>query len=487
MVTRDLKLCFAASGDIRNLIRTVNGLPENYSGRCDILFNDWNALVVGHNVVVLWALLNPDLTIDIAAEFALHLMYSSLLTVEMSEFLSSKGITNLLRDLTNGQRTSISIRGKGKLHVMLDPDSGLGGTIRMLGTTYGYRAAVNAYTKIMCNILRQDYTDRHLNNLEPTHRLAFSRYRASGILAPFSLDVSHFVEPNRLLFSQHGEWLLPDSASPIDGWDMSLVFAYAERNRLKRADSYGCLFFYLKNELSIFAKRLRDFRVNITLTMLDATQALPNRIASATALPSFSFGCFDRIETSNLADYITAPRILSAWAPFLNRDDKFATILIYFMNWQKNYFLTPGLGNSEKPQMQKYASIMGIDMQSALMSGVFAKGPSISPLMTRFCSGIESFTDDHEKFQSFLRDQCIEKAAGACGLQLRKINRIHPKRAGAALSASCLTIPDGLTTSEYYNTLGFGSQSSLEDLNQQRVLSSLKRAIKISCHFLIDL
>lgn len=188
----DVVSCLA-SGDLRNLIRTVNCLPAVYDGRCDILFNDLNPLVVGRNVVVLWALLNPDLTTDDAAEFALHLMYSSMLTPAMSNFLSQS--LDILRVLTDSSNC-INFNGRGTLKAILARGD-LDITIEMLRSKYDQRAAMHAYRKIMCNPKRQDYTDRYLNSLEPAHRLCFTRYRNSGILAPFSLDISNFVEPNR--------------------------------------------------------------------------------------------------------------------------------------------------------------------------------------------------------------------------------------------------------------------------------------------------
>ncbi|KNZ72407.1 hypothetical protein J132_03373 [Termitomyces sp. J132] len=351
--TDNFKICFVASGDLRNLLRTVNCLPAEYDGQCDILFNDSNPLVVGHNLVVLWALLNPELAVDDAAEFALHLMYSSMLTPSMSNFLSRS--LDVIDGLFDDNNYSIGFNGRGTLNVRLAHDD-LDITKEMLQSKYGQCAAMHTYTKIMCSPKRRDYTDRYLNSLEPAHRLSFTHYRTSGILVPFWLDISKFVEPNRLMFSSSGDWLLRDSDSPLHGWDMTLVFAHGEKCGLNRADSYGCLFFYLKNELSNFAKRLRDCRIDTTMTMFDAT-ALPS-VLSSSSLEPFSPGCFDRIETSNVADYISAPRILRDWAPLLNRSNKFAAILIDFLNWQKYHLVQLDVKAAGKRAMEKYVSIM---------------------------------------------------------------------------------------------------------------------------------
>ncbi|GLB43235.1 hypothetical protein LshimejAT787_1301360 [Lyophyllum shimeji] len=439
-VRQNFKLCFAASGDIRNLVRTVNGLPGDYQGKCDILFNDWNTLVVGHNLIVLRALLSPELAIDDAAELALHLMYSSSLTRDMSCFLSES--IDFVRGLPPSRDAAIPCRGRGKLRPIL-ASSDLEVTMEMLGSKYGIRAATHAYSKNMCNRQREDYADWYLMGLEPSHRLAFSHYRSSGILAPYSLDVSHFEEPNRLLFTSGGDWLLRDRDNPLYGWDPSLAFAYGEKHGVDRADAYGCLFFYIKDELVRFASRLRDCDISITLTKFDA-EILPELIDDG-YLPPFSAGCFDRIETSNLADWKTARGVLLGWAPCLNRQNKFAALSMYFMNWHrqaKNYVMP----NPEDRMVGKYASIMGIDLRAE-----YSKPSPVTskPGLLRFFEELEVFTDNYEAFQSYLQGQEVNKIAAKCGLRSRKMHRIYPKRAGLPLTAPGQSIPD-ISRSEYY-------------------------------------
>ena len=45
-----------ASGDLRNVVRSVNALPEDYAGHLDIIINDKNPLVVLRNVIILMIL-----------------------------------------------------------------------------------------------------------------------------------------------------------------------------------------------------------------------------------------------------------------------------------------------------------------------------------------------------------------------------------------------------------------------------------------------
>lgn len=186
----------AASGDIRNLIRTVNGLPDQYRGNCHILFNDLNPLVVGHNLVVLCALLSPEYPVEDAAELALNLMYSTALTPSMSSSLSQ--IMLKLSNTPPSQTVSVPTSGKGTIQTTILPRN-LEPTFAILRSSYDLRAAREGYYNIMLSPQRKDYRDRYMSGLKPSHRLGFSMFRELGILAPFSLNTSDFTEPNRFV------------------------------------------------------------------------------------------------------------------------------------------------------------------------------------------------------------------------------------------------------------------------------------------------
>ena len=69
----DLNLCFAASGDLRNVMKSINGLPDTYAGICTCVINDKDQAVVARNVVMLLvALLLPPVQ---AADLILHVWY----------------------------------------------------------------------------------------------------------------------------------------------------------------------------------------------------------------------------------------------------------------------------------------------------------------------------------------------------------------------------------------------------------------------------
>ncbi|KAF2192620.1 hypothetical protein K469DRAFT_553355, partial [Zopfia rhizophila CBS 207.26] len=49
----DLVLLFAVSGDLRNVIKSILGLPEEYKGKCSIIMNDYDIHIVARNTIIL--------------------------------------------------------------------------------------------------------------------------------------------------------------------------------------------------------------------------------------------------------------------------------------------------------------------------------------------------------------------------------------------------------------------------------------------------
>ena len=78
--------------------------------------------------------------------------------------------------------------------------------------------ARTAHERVRFAASRRDHRDRVMAQLKPSHRLAFQRFRETGIVLPFGAQSSHFDTANASLFSPRGEWLQPDLADPLQGW-----------------------------------------------------------------------------------------------------------------------------------------------------------------------------------------------------------------------------------------------------------------------------
>jgi hypothetical protein len=142
--------------------------------------------------------------------------------------------------------------------------------------------------------------------------------------------------------------------------DLSIhsVLEAGQRHGAVRGDLYGCLYFYLGEQLRTFAERLSRFRVKFHVLCKDA-QVLAQDISKG-HLPNFfpEHTKFDRVDVSNTLDtyYIGIPKILSDWGPKLKHDQD-AAVFGYFMNWEREQ---PGssVTNSDSKTVDKLMSKM---------------------------------------------------------------------------------------------------------------------------------
>ncbi|KAF5385773.1 hypothetical protein D9615_002203 [Tricholomella constricta] len=453
-VNRNFKLCFAASGDIRNLIKTVNGLPKGYRGKCDILLNDNDAIIVNQNLVILYALLSAGPSIEESAELVVHLMYSAALTPASAAYL--RGCIRIVygdgaSDGGNMSfRSALKTRGGGKIFSM-QSTMALRRPMEMFLSRYDLRKGLQSMRNVLSDVLREDDKDRYLASLKPIHRVALARYSQSGILAPFSLDTRSFNQPNRLMYTANGDWLGHSSANPLRGWIVSDVLASGKKHEVDSADIIGCLFFHVKRELMEFARRMKEFHVDIHLTQFDP-QVLSKGI-SIGALPAFTEACFDRIEAADLPDRSDIGESLANWAPLLNRANARSCILMHSRSWHRGRPAATAQSNPRTVEMLVERCRNAPALESRLR-GVLAQGAK-SPAVIRLLESLDAFVDHEDAFQEYLRVQRAEVAANDLGLRIRRCNRVYPKRFGVSLDAPQQKLPN-LSREEFYNLFTIG-------------------------------
>lgn len=127
---------------------------------------------------------------------------------------------------------------------------------------------------------------------------------------------------------------MKEAGDPLLGWAIPPVQASGKRHGVDPEDIYGCLFFHVKEQFAEFARRVEQFNINIYLTCSDAGNI--SQDISEGLIEPFGKSCFDRVETSNLADYLGPARVIEDWAPLLNRHNKHASLLMHSMNWYWN-------------------------------------------------------------------------------------------------------------------------------------------------------
>lgn len=214
-------------------------------------------------------------------------MYSSKLTSAQDSFLQSwinrlQGIEQAHQGHCTGQMVFSS---HSRMQWAYPSEAGaLLASIR--AATYPAGKAEANRRRIMLAPGRVDYRERYYTCLRPRHRVGFAHFRDTGILLPIGQPVDSFSKVNRcdiflggrsyfalrsihlsrLLYSEHGDWLLKDNANPASAWSPLEVEATRQKLGLPDEDYIGSLFFYIKEQLTEFARRARRFNMVVALS-----------------------------------------------------------------------------------------------------------------------------------------------------------------------------------------------------------------------------
>ncbi|KAG9026914.1 hypothetical protein FS837_004468 [Tulasnella sp. UAMH 9824] len=420
---QDLSLCFAASGDPRNLIKTLNGLPLSYSGRCTVVVNDYHPQVAIRNLVILGMLLDPDgPSTELTAEAVLHVLYSASLNSAQYKYVK-KWMDHVGKF---GQQRSLPFHGG----IEFNSDTSLewwypeqvGMVLRLMkAASYSKAEGEADRRRVMLSPQRLDYRERYYTQLRPRHRVGYSHWLDTGILLPFGQPVDSFDKPNRLIYSEHGEWLLIDYDSPAFGWNPLDVEKTRKERGLPEEDYFGSLFFHIKHELMDFITRARRFKLSVHLFSVDLLhlpQVLDITIRGAQRLT------FDRVETSNVMDSIGPSAIISEWGPRLNRKNPHAALLLYSMNYSRKVE-----GGSITSQPGDKIANMTKEMFSHL--GNMRSLQELHPYS--IMRDTEAFFDTRPAFFKYLREQGVPEACRMTKVRQRKAPRIIPARIGVGL------------------------------------------------------
>ncbi|KAK7472522.1 hypothetical protein VKT23_000637 [Stygiomarasmius scandens] len=416
-----------ASNDIRDLIKTVNGLPKDFRGRCSVVLNNSDPITINRSLVVLFVLLNPGTSIDESAELATHFLYSAFLTAPMAAYLQ-QSVQHIYSSQHEGAisfRANIPTRGRGKIF-SLQTLVGVKPAMEMFQSSFSIFEGLKSIRKYFSSPEMVDRLDHFFSKLIPSHRAAYRRFHETGVLAPFSLSTEAFIHPNRLLFSSTGEWLEMETLNPLQGWDATAVQATGTLKRgVDSADIIGCLFFHVKAQLREFIRRIQCFNVDIYTTQFEPKILSAGLLAGV--LPAFPCGggCFDRIYVGDLMDHIGVQECLQDWAPLLNNGNEHATLLMYSKAWHVGRSNATALSDPHLAMMVLMDKFSHVGKQAKLKD-IFSRGLR-SPTLLKLLESLDAFYDHDPMFHQFLQDHCAHEEAASFGLRLRERNQIHPK------------------------------------------------------------
>ena len=185
-----------ASGDPRNLMCTINGLPTAYKGKCTSILNDKNMTIVARNIIML--LISAQLPPQEAAELIIHLWYSARLNRGMLDALDKyarEPIADIVSKIKEKPNDVIQSKkwtfGTAEITVRLYKPQWTT-LLQILDTKHNITKTEQERLKVVLAPSRIDYRDRELCNLPGSSRLCSTRFRTTGVLAPFGSALSHF-------------------------------------------------------------------------------------------------------------------------------------------------------------------------------------------------------------------------------------------------------------------------------------------------------
>lgn len=202
-IHRDMNLLFAASGDIRNVVKSIiEGLSDGYAGRCTLVINDINFMVVARNAILLLVALT--LEPDEAAAIMIHLWYSALLPHVMIDtlgYVALGRIFEVCEKIKEKPSTSLQAKtfpfGNRSLRLVLKKHQWdeLKDYFNVpLGLTQENAQAIRR--RVMLAPERVDFLHRALCNQPSSIRVATVTFREDGILLPHGASRESFDTPN---------------------------------------------------------------------------------------------------------------------------------------------------------------------------------------------------------------------------------------------------------------------------------------------------
>lgn len=192
-----------ASGDLRNVIKTIAQIPEGYDKPVHITINDLDFDIVARNVIMLLIALTVK-DQDEAINCIIHVWYSAFIRKSDLDIIQQR-VRPLIADICEEHRDKPadgSIFNKwefGRRSMKLDLQKSAWDKLLLFtevpeGLTAEKANDIRTATTLAES--RKDYRDRHFLFLSPSRRVAAQHFREDGILQPFGSQRAEFSEPN---------------------------------------------------------------------------------------------------------------------------------------------------------------------------------------------------------------------------------------------------------------------------------------------------
>ncbi|KAI1368344.1 hypothetical protein F5Y08DRAFT_355541 [Xylaria arbuscula] len=275
--TDPVDLLFVQPADLRDVIKTILGLPDDISAPINVFLTDHAMPKTVRNLILLLMALSAE-DPDATAECAVHFWYGPFIP---------KWCLPAIRELVGPF-----------LDEFQPTDEGQNEEAEPVNTKQWSFGSASLSAVLTQHMLKQgecanlDHYERTLTSFPLEWQAAKRRYMPSALVAPFENHSSPSIWPlgyNPSLF--YGNfWPLKQDADPLRGWDLYEVNKNEEIGAA-RNDIYGKLFYHVRDLFKRFILKLRTAKVTFHVLPFSGYD-----FADETSQR------FDRIETAALAD-----------------------------------------------------------------------------------------------------------------------------------------------------------------------------------------
>ncbi|KAI9651810.1 MAG: hypothetical protein M1829_002440 [Trizodia sp. TS-e1964] len=448
---KDIHLLFAASGDIRNVVKTLSGLPKSFNRKCRVVVNDKDLDIVARNAILLLTVLHYEP--DEATNMMLHIWYSALIPQRIFISLQNQ-ILPLIQDVCAKicKKPPMSLQSKtwtyGSRSLKLVLQKAIWDCLPSYLEIPNGLSAIKVQKVMVSTTLapeRIDYLERAFYKRPPHWRICNAKFRKDGILLPLGSSRKDFNTPNPTFFQTNDMWPMFDSADPLDGWPLIEVFQKAP---FAKNDIYGSLFRYLQDVFFTFCSQIKTHQICFQLFHVNA-QNLPDLIKQ----DSVATNIFDRIEVSNIGDrgYLGPQATLAIFGPLLKpkSQNPHATLIVLFLNAVHE---TSNLLNQLSPtRLELERAVNYIQVSLAILQTNNTSDPDLIKL-TEACLFFREYDRLFERFYHECRFEEISKDAGLKVKPKYTIVAPWPMRLkkSASLEEFIILLGSGHTGSERY-------------------------------------
>ncbi|XP_033635672.1 uncharacterized protein LOC117296738 [Asterias rubens] len=338
-LVRDFHILSAGCGDLRNTVLTAASLPARYQGSLYITLNDFDPFVMARNVLFLFMLVRFADTEGIE---------SSLTTIWYSVHIAKKEydlIKTSLDELIQMTPQSLFNNTKGLVSVFSTDLMSLRQTWlgwKSLECQRDKRSSINLRQQRADSLRSQKVKQGHiiyLSRLTPNDKQVMENCFKHGLFIPTETTESNLPFDNPTMTGQKAPagikrsvpkdstlfYCIGVDSNPFVAWDCLRVRESETRPYPTPIVMYHS---YITKLLQKVKSLIQQGRLNIQVS-------LANCLNFPSIHKSLKMSNYDRIFTSNLADYLGIARLLQTFKLLLNFNNSFSALVTETMNWFK--------------------------------------------------------------------------------------------------------------------------------------------------------